>query len=510
MCGLIGYSGDHNTYDWQKIIALMLINTDRGKDACGFYYPIPNTNKYIIKKSDESFTKELVYDNSIKTKTSLFIGHDRQASSGFKNKENAHPFIFSNNHQVVCAHNGTLTFLYEILEMMRSDFPKYSENFFSNVIDVDSKIFSMYFSIAGIDKYKVLEYYEGAAALLFSDLDNPDKLYAYTDGSRPLHYGFINNNMYISSEKKPLEFIGCKKIKEFETNFVFEIEKGKILKKTKITKKKIIRPAHNHSNNHNNRNQHNNNVAGFLSFRNEPKKETSFSIKDLRILTKYANTLDVKDVPLLKNSTKINFKVSKDFNLLAQNINPANTFRIQPVADTFLIREWDKKEVMIRYVKNLNTLVLTNKFTIIKTWGKKEREEFIFKSFLIDMEELQKKFILSSDIEEDNDDDKLKMELFTSLKELESTLIEFERYINSYYNDTELENNIADFLKTIVNIIEELDTEDLLDITLLENKFLDFKTLVNEREIKFSEIQNIADEFTKIMIMNSKYITENG
>jgi flagellar biosynthesis/type III secretory pathway chaperone len=126
------------------------------------------------------------------------------------------------------------------------------------------------------------------------------------------------------------------------------------------------------------------------------------------------------------------------------------------------------------------------------------------------MEELQKKFILSSDIEEDNDDDKLKMELFTSLKELESTLIEFERYINSYYNDTELENNIADFLKTIVNIIEELDTEDLLDITLLENKFLDFKTLVNEREIKFSEIQNIADEFTKIMIMNSKYITENG
>jgi flagellar biosynthesis/type III secretory pathway chaperone len=117
---------------------------------------------------------------------------------------------------------------------------------------------------------------------------------------------------------------------------------------------------------------------------------------------------------------------------------------------------------------------------------------------------------LSSEIEEDNDDDKLKMELFTSLKELESTLIEFERYINSYYNDTELENNIADFLKTIVNIIEELDTEDLLDITLLENKFLDFKTLVNEREIKFSEIQNIADEFTKIMIMNSKYITENG
>lgn len=512
MCGLIGFSGSSETYDWKKIAALMLLNTERGRDASGFYYPIPRSNKYILRKSDEAFTKELVYDKSLMNSTNLFIGHDRAASSGFKNKDNAHPFIFENEHQVVCAHNGTLTWLIDLLEFMRDSLPNYKDSFYSNVINVDSKVFSMYFSIAGVKAKKVLEYYDGAAALLFSDLNNSDILYAYTDGARPLHYGFIGSDMYISSEKEPLQFIGCKKIKHFDNLTVYEIEKGKIKSREKISRKKIPSKAVQHYSSHTN--------AYASSTVNYSSSSTpDISYRELRTLKDFANSLDIDDLPLVPAGDVCEIQSNEQMYQLICKYR-SGSVRRQPLGQTFITRHYDDMSYKIGINKEKKVLILTTFTKIVK--GNTDYPEEVVKVDFIDMIKLKKMLeesvteaLKNNHIEvDDTKSDLLKLSLICDLQDLQKELTNFSKQIlmHTSVDDVTFEQQVHNFSRDIETVETSLDEEDVLEIQTLSEAYDEFKDAISREGIEFGFLKNIDNLMTEIMIKDKNYtvIEEDG
>lgn len=227
-CGIIGYSGK-SPYNIDKLNYLLFHNSlERGRHSTGFYTP----EQGIVK--DALPAEEFLIKNPIKP-NNIFIGHVRAATIGSKTKENAHPFEFDN---LVGVHNGTLENHY----MMMADanqsikgLPVDSQMLYK-LLDEDSKNDPI--------KYNTLSKFDGAAALLFTDKRDPSKLLIYRDENRPLHFGMIGKDMYISSLAFMLRFIGCTDIKLFATNHLYTIKDGKIIDKVHYPEYVKIRPIY--------------------------------------------------------------------------------------------------------------------------------------------------------------------------------------------------------------------------------------------------------------------------
>ena len=214
-CGLIGFSGKTN-FDKNKINTLMLWNSlERGKDSTGIYSP----KNGVIKNADAGakFLLSTPFEED-----NLLIAHVRAKTVGAATIANAHPFL---EDKVVLAHNGTLKNHWGLSRKYNLDYQKY---------DVDSHIMCAIMSKE--NNFKVLSEIEGAAAVLISNIDNPNILYAYRNGERPLFKGHVDGGMYISSIKESLELIGCKNVKEFKENYLYTIIDGLI----QGTPKKIV------------------------------------------------------------------------------------------------------------------------------------------------------------------------------------------------------------------------------------------------------------------------------
>ncbi len=220
MCGLIGFSGT-KSYDYKHIRFLLFWNSiERGTDATGVFTPKTG----IVK--DNISAKSFLTNKKLISKVSLdnnFIGHVRAKTVGVNTAKNAHPFEYDD---VVLAHNGTLQYYHELVKMYQLNYGDY---------DVDSQVLAKCVAVNTKydDRIKVLEQYEGAAALLWYN-KKEDILYAYHDKERPLFYGYINKTeMYISSIKESLEAIFCEDIKAFDTSVLYKINNGKIISEEK-------------------------------------------------------------------------------------------------------------------------------------------------------------------------------------------------------------------------------------------------------------------------------------
>lgn len=223
-CGLIGFSGK-NPVNLQAIFFLMWHNAEtRGKHATGIYTP----NTGLIKKSEEAlkFIKDDTVRNRIKA-DNVLIAHVRKATvGGIYEVGNAHPFEYEN---LVVQHNGTLDNYKELAK-------KY--NLPENSWKTDSQVLGSILSMnhKNNEPFKVLGEYEGAAAFVIYDKDT-GVLYAGHDEERPLYYGYIGEDMYISSINTSLEIIGCKDITSFKEFVIHTIKDGKIIKTQPYTKK---------------------------------------------------------------------------------------------------------------------------------------------------------------------------------------------------------------------------------------------------------------------------------
>lgn len=208
MCGIVGYSGNAN-FDTNKIKILMLSNIVRGTDSTGMY------NNGIVTKSVDS--PEIFIGKNEIVPSGLFIGHTRKATSGVKTEKGAHPFQHGN---IVGVHNGGVQYKHNIEKLLNVKPADY---------EVDSELLIM-----AIDKglfKQTMDVFEGAAALIWSDIREPHRLYFYHNEERPLYIGTAPEGYYISSIEESLSAIGCEEIVSVETDKVFVIESGVLLEK---------------------------------------------------------------------------------------------------------------------------------------------------------------------------------------------------------------------------------------------------------------------------------------
>lgn len=219
MCGIVGYSGKKD-FNSSLVKILMLSNLPRGMDATGIYSPKNGVVKDAVNATSFMATNQ----HSIK-RDKVFIGHLRAKTIGINEAKNAHPFNLSN---VVGVHNGTLLLPWELAKRYDVDHSQ---------IQVDSEVLYTIIDTQigendnNCEQINVLSGFDGAAALVFyNKIDS--LLYVYRNKERPLHFGYINDAMYIASTSESLEIINCTNIEMFTENYLFKILDGTIISKT--------------------------------------------------------------------------------------------------------------------------------------------------------------------------------------------------------------------------------------------------------------------------------------
>ena len=237
MCGLIGCIGsDLKKEDSHAVKMLLHFDTVRGEHSTGVAVVDKenNTNVYkevglpqdLYKKYDKEFSKGLLPMEKLK----VVIGHNRFATQGEINADNAHPFDMG---KVIGAHNGTVT--------------KYSMNTFEgyHFNEMDSKIIYKHLN-ATKDVQKLWDKADGAMALTWWDKDD-QKLHIARNKERTLYYTFSEDGkkMYWASEDWMLWVgmfrsgikLGDNKIKaiEVDKHYTFSIgENGKIVEESEV------------------------------------------------------------------------------------------------------------------------------------------------------------------------------------------------------------------------------------------------------------------------------------
>lgn len=254
-CGIFAWAGkDVSKFSKSKFDILGIYNIDRGRDSCGVAVDGVSHKGINLNKLYTDFIKNhSLYPKKFPT----VIGHTRQASAGnIVNLDNVHPFTFGITNDVasfVGCHNGTLYNEDELAKKYNVDTVTYKMNTSPsnpeitwetrrNKIDSEILLEIIYTS----KNFKVLSDYIGAAALVFTNTNEPNVLYVFKGASkfysysqnaqeleeRPLfYYKESKNSLYISSLQEPLEIIGGvanSNLFSFKQNCLYKITNGDI------------------------------------------------------------------------------------------------------------------------------------------------------------------------------------------------------------------------------------------------------------------------------------------
>lgn len=226
-CGIIGFSGTNNSnYDPFKIRLLTLFNNlERGGDGIGLYtnkedkiYKDLGSTDYINKNFLDTLNTNL---------SNILIAHARKGSIGTNSISNIHPFEYGD---IIGCHNGTLKNWIKLAGdagIKGSDY------------DTDSQVIYQLLSKDTKEIPDILKNYEGTAALLYYNKVKKS-LFAFRDNERPLFMGTSSEGLYFSSLEYTLDAINCTNIISLETNCLYEIKEGKIIKLIKNIVKKDL------------------------------------------------------------------------------------------------------------------------------------------------------------------------------------------------------------------------------------------------------------------------------
>lgn len=224
-CGIFGFCGkpgltrNELRVALQKFKILGIYNESRGKDSCGIYVNSQIKKGINATKLFSNFIETEAL--TINTKDRVFLGHNRQASTGsIVNEENQHPFLIEDD--MLLTHNGTLKETFKFCE-------KYNLPWVEMKVDTVMLATALYHNGS-----KVLENYKGAAALAYTLKSKPNSLYLYHGKSknyknsqeieeRPLHFMEAKEGIYYSSVENGLEAI-----REEDTDFVDRLEYNEV------------------------------------------------------------------------------------------------------------------------------------------------------------------------------------------------------------------------------------------------------------------------------------------
>lgn len=247
MCGIFGHSTNTpRKINQSNVKILGMFNETRGKNSCGITF---DGEIYHGIDDTKLFTDFMKGQNFIAKSSPLMFGHTRQSSVGTVNEFNCHPFGFGESksgegYKFIGVHNGTLLNYEELAKKYEVDI---TEEYIDNDGDtrirrkIDSEI--MLEIIYKTKNLKVLSDYNGKAALVWTDTDNPEVVYLWSGKSKPyassadnlaeeerplIVYVENKNSFYFSSLKESLYAIGgnTKNVFQIEYNTVYIVKNG--------------------------------------------------------------------------------------------------------------------------------------------------------------------------------------------------------------------------------------------------------------------------------------------
>lgn len=193
MCGLVGVAGNLSQEDVTIFNELLIVNTLRGKHSVGVG-SVSSTGTHIGYIKNSCSPRGLIgtegYGTFANTSMSMIIGHNRHATIGKVNADNAHPF---RHGPVIGAHNGTLRSYHEIKDK-------------ANSFETDSE--HLMFALSKDSAENVIGKISGAWALTWFDQDS-QRGFFLRNSERPLFYAVHPTRcvLYWASEKPMLEWI---------------------------------------------------------------------------------------------------------------------------------------------------------------------------------------------------------------------------------------------------------------------------------------------------------------
>lgn len=254
MCGIIAYAGsDYKKYNEDKLKLLGVLNETRGRDSCGISVDGEIFHGVDKNKVFRDFISNMIVP--VPKEIPTVIGHTRWSTVGANTADNAHPFGFGDcqdgeKFAFVGVHNGTLLNHKALGTKYGISLAEETSNKVYRSL-IDSEILLAILHKTG--NFKVLSEYQGAAATVFYNVEEPNVVYCYHGKSaeyegeplaveeRPLwYYKESKNSLYISSLEASLYAIGGDKdnIESFDYNTVYKITDGDVdnAVKTKISR----------------------------------------------------------------------------------------------------------------------------------------------------------------------------------------------------------------------------------------------------------------------------------
>ena len=243
MCGIFAHAGlKPGQFNKDKFDKLGILNEVRGKDSCG----VSVDGKIQVGVDKTKIYRDFIANMniSVPTEIPIVIGHTRMSTVGGNTSANAHPFGFGGcdngeKYGFIGVHNGTLLNHHD-LALKHGISTKVEKNGVERS-KIDSEILLEILYKTG--NFKVFSQYNGAAATVFYNVEEPDVVYCFHGKSRvydqignpveerPLYYyKESKNSLYISSLECSLRTIGGDNntIGEFEHNTVYKITNGDI------------------------------------------------------------------------------------------------------------------------------------------------------------------------------------------------------------------------------------------------------------------------------------------
>lgn len=176
MCGLVALiartNGGFLHADMTAFEQMLIIDTVRGKDSVGCFTKFGNGDVRAIKHGSNPFNlfrsdEWRDFRQATINRGKFIVGHNRAATMGQVNTDNAHPFV---EDHIILVHNGTL---------------RSQNNLTEKNTQVDSNAIAHALVEEENDPRHVLDRIDGAFALIWYD-SKKDRLYAARNEERPL------------------------------------------------------------------------------------------------------------------------------------------------------------------------------------------------------------------------------------------------------------------------------------------------------------------------------------
>ena len=204
MCGIFGIVLNNNNENIFDLIINGLIQLqNRGYDSAGLSVVVNNNKmevyKYASTNEEDAITKLSNLNLKKVENTYIGIGHNRWATHGVKNDDNAHPHL-SNDKNFSLVHNGIIenyNDLKQLLILNKFIFKSQTDTeVVVNLIEFNYNITKNTFEAIE----KTISLLRGTYGLLIQSLYEPNKLFCVRNGS-PLLVGQNENCVIVTSEQ---------------------------------------------------------------------------------------------------------------------------------------------------------------------------------------------------------------------------------------------------------------------------------------------------------------------